>query len=106
VTFLKNLKDFPSPVTFTAAEQSRLVSWDNDALRRLVADDTEFSMALQASLGLQLAGLLDHAQDGVGFALMSTGAKAGRQGHAAAMVLSQGLDSRRFEARVEHLRLA
>jgi CRP-like cAMP-binding protein len=76
VTFLKNIEGFPSPVTFTAAEPSRVVSWENDALKHLIGDDTELAIAVEASLGLELARLLDHAQDDLEFALLNRGAKA------------------------------
>ena len=70
VTFLKRHQDFPSPVTFTAAEPSRFVVWENDALRQLIGDDVEFTMALEASLGLELARVLDRAQAGLEFMLI------------------------------------
>ena len=75
VTFLKGIRDFPSPVTFTAAEPSRFVVWENNALRQSIGDDTEFTMALEASLGLELARLLDNAQDDLEFALLKRAPK-------------------------------
>ena len=68
-SFLKNVKDFPAPVAFIAAEASRLAEWDNDKLRDLIDDDTQLSMAVEASLGLELAQLLDHARNDLEFAL-------------------------------------
>ena len=65
VTFLKNTVDFPSPVSFTAIEPSRLIFWDNDVLRDLIDDEVEFAIALEASLGLELARVLDRAQAGL-----------------------------------------
>lgn len=68
-TFLKNIKDAPAPVSFIAAEPSRLAEWDNDKLRGLIDDDTQLSMAVEASLGLELAQLLDHSRNDLEFAL-------------------------------------
>ena len=72
VTFLKS-GNKSSPVTFTAAEPSRLIVWDNIALRRLIGDDIEFAVAVEASLGLELVRLLDHAQDGLELGLFRGG---------------------------------
>jgi CRP-like cAMP-binding protein len=69
VTYLKDLKDFSSPVTFAAVDRSLLIFWDNQALRALIGDDVEFAIAFEASLGLELARVLDKAQDGLGFLL-------------------------------------
>ena len=60
--FLKGVKDLPASVTFATAAPSRLVVWPYDTLRDLIRDDTEFYTAIQASLGLELAHLLDHAR--------------------------------------------
>jgi len=60
--YLKNVKDYPAPITVTAAKPSRVAVWENDALRRLIDNDTELSTAVEASLGLELAHLLDHAR--------------------------------------------
>ena len=68
-TFLKNIKDAPAPVSFIASEPSRLAEWDNDKLRDLIDDDTQLSMAVEASLGLELAQLLDHSRNDLEFAL-------------------------------------
>jgi hypothetical protein len=51
------------------------VVWENDALRQLIGDDTEFTTALEASLGLELARLLDNAQDDLEFALLKRAPK-------------------------------
>lgn len=69
VTYLKNLADFPSPLTFAAVERSLVIFWENQALRSLIGDDVEFATALESSLGLELARVLDRAQDGLGFML-------------------------------------
>lgn len=68
-TFLKNVKGYPAPVTIIAAEESRLLVWQNDKLRDLIDHDTDFSMAVEASMGLELAQLLDHSRDDLDFAL-------------------------------------
>jgi CRP-like cAMP-binding protein len=60
-TFLKG-KGSAAPVSFTAAATSRLVVWKNDALRDLIDDDTRLSMAVEASLGLELAHFLGHSR--------------------------------------------
>ena len=75
VTFLKDIEGYPSPVTFTAVEPSRLVSWNNRALKHLIGDDTELATAVEASLGLELARVLNHAQDELTFALVNRAAK-------------------------------
>jgi CRP-like cAMP-binding protein len=68
-TFLKNLKGCPAPVTSIAAKASRLAVWDNDKLRALIDNDVEFSTAIEANLGLELAHLLDHARTDLEFAI-------------------------------------
>lgn len=68
-TFLKNIKNSPARVTYTAVEASRLVVWDNNRLRDLIDDDPEISMAVEATLGLELAQRLDHSRDDLEFAL-------------------------------------
>jgi CRP-like cAMP-binding protein len=60
--FLKNVKDFPAPITVTAAKTSKVAVWQNAELRDLIDNDTELSRAVEASLGLELAHLLDHAR--------------------------------------------
>lgn len=68
-SFLKNNKDPSVPVTIIASKESRLLVWQNDRLRGLIHGDTQLSIAVEASLGLELAQLLDHARDDLEFAL-------------------------------------
>jgi len=59
--FLKRREGSCAPVTFAAATPSRLLVWQNDALRKLIEGDTELCAGVEATLGLELAHLLDHS---------------------------------------------
>lgn len=64
-SFLKGVKNFPAPVFFKATKPSRLIVWQNEDLRSLIGDDSKLSMAVEASLGLELAQFLDHSRNDV-----------------------------------------
>lgn len=56
--FLDSEQDMPSPTTIVAVEPTRMLTWKQNELRKLIEDDNQFSTAVEATLGLEIANLV------------------------------------------------
>lgn len=55
--FDRNL-EYPTFASIVAVEPTRLITWNRDQIKRLVERDHQLSMAIEATLGLEIANLL------------------------------------------------
>ena len=59
--FLERDLDMASLTTIIAAEETRILTWKKRDLRAIVEQDHQFSTAIEATLGLDIAYLLINA---------------------------------------------
>lgn len=66
--FFEKSFDMPAVTTITTTEQTRLITWRKKKLREMAEKDHQFSMAIQAVMGLEIASLVIKAWNRSAFA--------------------------------------
>lgn len=60
-SFFERHMEFPTFATIVAVEPTRMITWDKEEMTRLIENDHQLSLAMEATLGLGIANLLVRA---------------------------------------------